>query len=660
LLGRVTLSFFALFVAPQFLLARQDPLQEFRLPPTARPVSYKLDLTIRPEEATFRGIAVIAVELKERVQVVWLNAKDLSIREIRVQSGATSGNCSWRTSGEFLAIELREPMGPGTVQLEIHYIAAMDDKTSVGAYRKKSANDWYVYTSFTPIDARRAFPCFDEPEYKVPWTIVLHVKRDHLAVSNAPVTSTEEEPDGMKRVEFAPTQPLPSEVIAFAVGPFDVVDVGVAGQKHIPVRVITPRAQASEAGPASKVTAEVLPLLEQYTGIAYPWDKLDHLAVLEMSFGATENPGLITYRADELLAAPTRDTPQRQEAMRSTMTHEMAHQWFGNLVTQSWWDDVWLSEGFATWLEIKIADAQLPLFERGLMIAGLRNHVLLSNSFQRRPVRVQVHNRKETDAVYDSIVYLKGAGILQMLEDWIGPEELQHSLHRYLTDHAFKTANSHDLVSAITQETGIDAGPVLFDFLDRRSAPKLRFSLQGGGGSEKLIVEQSAKPWTVPVCIHVENTKPHCELVSASRTELLLSGQPRWVWPNAYGSGYYRSTLTGALFDRLMKDGYSELHGPERLALTGDLEGLTDSGDVPASSTMNFLPQIARDPDPRIRVRALATALELSLLAADTSRPKYRQWLQKTMNVPTVSPTQTESFEEFFRDKRLEGTPSHR
>jgi len=651
---RMMLLFLAFFFEAPFLFAQQNPIQEFRLPKSALPLSYKLDLTIRPEEATFAGRVLIDIELKEQVQLIWLNAKDLTIQEIHVRLGGIPKTASWRTSGEFLAIEVGEPMGPGAVQLEIRYIAPLDhktDKTDVGAYHKKSANDWYVYTSFFAIDARRAVPCFDEPEYKTPWTIVLHVKRDDVAVSNAPAISTEEEPEGMKRVEFAPTQPLPSEMIAFAVGPFDVVDAGVAGQKRIPVRIITPRNRASEAGSASRATAELLPLLEQYTGIPYPWDKLDHLAVLEMH-GAEENPGLITYRAEELLAATSADTPLHERAMRRTMTHEMAHQWFGNLVTQSWWDDVWLSEGFATWLQNKISDAQLPAFERGLQITWLRDFLLLTATVDKRPVRVSVHNRKENDAVYDLIVYWKGACILQMLEDWIGAEGLQRALHRYLSDHAFKAATSQDLVNAIAQETRIDTGPVLFGLLDRTGAPTLHFSVEGSGGAENLIVKQSAKAWTLPVCIHVQGVKPHCELVSASRTELALSGQPRWIWPNAYGSGYYRSALTGALFDRLMKAGYAELDGPERLALTGDLESLTNSGDLPAAITMKFLPQIAKDVDPWMRERAVATALELSLLANGDMRPKYRDWLQKTMHVPPVSPTQTKSFQEFFQDKR--------
>lgn len=637
----------ALLVFRGSLFAQLNPSIEFRLPHTAVPTNYKLDLTIRPDETTFQGVAIINIELKERTRVIWLNAKDLSIKEIHVTSGTISKTANWRTSGEFLAVELSEPTGPGPLQVDIRYTAALPDKTSIGAYRKNSGKDWYVYTSFTPIDARRAFPCFDEPEYKAPWTIVLHVKADDVAVSNAPAVSTKEEPDGMKRVEFAPTQPLPSEVIAFAVGPFDVVDAGVAGRKQIPVRIITPRGRAGEAGPASKATAEILPLLEQYTGIPYPWDKLDHIAVLEMPFGATENPGLITYRADELLAPATSDTPQRVRFMRSTMTHEMAHQWFGNLVTQAWWNDVWLSEGFATWLESKISDSQLPSFEHGLQITGMRNSMLLSDSPKNRPVRVPAHNRKETDAVYDVIVYIKGASILQMLEDWIGPEGLQRSLRRYLSDHAFKTATSTDLVKAIDQETSIDVGPVLFGFLDRPGAPRLHFFVE----SSKFYVQQSSNPWAVPVCIHAGDSRSQCEVVSDSRAELHISNEPHWVWPNAYGSGYYRSALTAELFETLMQQGYSQLLGSERLALVADVEGLTGSGDLPVATALKFMPRFARDPDPRVRERAFATALELGLLAPDAARMKYAEWLDKTMKVPRVSPEQIKSFEEFFQDK---------
>src|SRR3984957_8823639 len=245
--------------------AQQTP--EFRLPDAARPTRYRIDLTILPDQPTFRGRAIISVDLKERTDTIWLNAKDLTISGMRVRFYGTpmggDNHPRWRTTDEFLAVILATPIGPGPAEIEIFYTGNLDAKGNAGVYRKMSGGDWYVFTSFTPIDARRAFPCFDEPGYKAPWELVLHVKRDEVAVANAPEASTQDEADGMRRVSFPPTQPLPAEVVAFAVGPFDVVDAGVAGQKRIPVRIIAPRGRGAEAAAARTATPLMLERLGQ-------------------------------------------------------------------------------------------------------------------------------------------------------------------------------------------------------------------------------------------------------------------------------------------------------------------------------------------------------------------------------------------------------------
>src|SRR3984957_14595846 len=267
--------FFALMLVVALFVAAGQPLgagppPAFGLPDAARPTRYRLDLTILPDQPTFQGTATIGVDLKERTGVIWLNAKDLTVLAITLTSGGASSAARWHTTDEMLAVQLAKPVGPGHVDLEIRYSGKLDEKSDVGAYRRKAGDDWYVFTSFTAIDARRAFPCFDEPAYKMPWEVVMHVKRDQVAVANAPEVSSTEEPNGMKRVAFAPTQPLPAEVVAFAVGPFDVVDAGVAGEKKIPVRIITPRGRVAEAAAARTATPLMLERLEKYTGIPYP------------------------------------------------------------------------------------------------------------------------------------------------------------------------------------------------------------------------------------------------------------------------------------------------------------------------------------------------------------------------------------------------------
>jgi cytosol alanyl aminopeptidase len=560
----------------------EEAAPSFRLPDLARPTHYTLDMTIVASEPEFHGVAMIDVELKRATDVVWLNQKGLTVQQARVRSGgAAFRKVQWETSEEFLKLKLPTRTGPGKIEFEITYDGMLNDKASVGPYRKKAGDDWYVYTSFTPIDARRAFPCFDEPGYKAPWAVTLHVKKSDIAVANGPEVSSTEEANGMKRVVFKETQPLASEVVAFAVGPFDVVDAGVAGEKRIPVRIITPRGRGGEAGPAKAATAELLPREEAYTGIPYPWDKLDHIAVLDLPFGATENPGLITYRDSQLLSPVSKDTPQRVRAMRGTMAHEMAHQWFGDLVTQAWWDDTWLAEGFATWMAAKVDEVDLPENERGLAVVQARDRMMTIDAKAKRPVQLEMRSRAEMEDVYDGLVYQKGAATLKMVEDWVGADAFQQGIRRYLQEHAMGNATTAEFEKDIEEESGVKVTPVLDGMLTRIGYPVMRFKL----ADQKLIVDQEmvggGDVWAMPVCIHLEKTPHRCEIINAAHTEIPLDGitaivagrrnLQTWVWTNAYGSGYYRSVLGAGMLDALIGRGYTELSGAERLNVLVDV-----------------------------------------------------------------------------------------
>jgi alanyl aminopeptidase len=411
--------------------------------------------------------------------------------------------------------------------------------------------------------------------------VTLHVRKSDIAVANGPEISSIDEINGMKRVVFKDTQPLASEVVAFAVGPFDVVDAGVAGAKRVPVRIITPRGRAAEADPAKAATAELLPREEAYTGIPYPWDKLDHIAVLDLPFGATENPGLITYRDTQLLALPEKDTPRRVRMMRGTMAHEMAHQWFGNLVTQAWWDDTWLAEGFATWMAAKVDDIDLPENQRGLAMVQARDRIMAVDEKGKRPVRLEMRSRAATEDVYDGLVYQKGAATLKMVEDWVGEEAFQRGIRRYLREHAMGNATTDELERDIEEETGVAVKPVMDGMLNRVGFPLLRFKLENG----KLVVDQEpggGEPWSMPVCIHSESAKRMCEVISTAHAEIPVKGasvggegrrnQQTWVWTNAYGSGYYRSVPGTGMLDAVVGRGYQELSEPERLSLLVDVK----------------------------------------------------------------------------------------
>jgi cytosol alanyl aminopeptidase len=366
--------------------------QSFYLSSDAFPLKETILLTIDPARETFEGRVSIDVELRAPASTIWLNAKDLTVGAASITQGDSVRTAKVVLgSNERIGIDAGESLtGPAT--LGISYEGKLGDKSLVGPYRRKVEGEWYAYTTFTPIDARRAFPCFDEPRFKAPWDISIRTKRDNKAFSNGRQISETDEPDGWKLVKFATTEPLPAELVAFAVGPFDVYEGATAGH-GTPVRVITAKGHAAEGRAAAQATSEILPRLEAYTGIPYPFGKLDHLALPEGAFGAVENPGLITYRARNLLLALNQESPSQTRPIRALQAHEIGHQWFGNLVTQATWDDVWLSEGFATWIASKMMDQEQPPERAHLSSIVARERLMaIDNPARARPVRVAVNS----------------------------------------------------------------------------------------------------------------------------------------------------------------------------------------------------------------------------------------------------------------------------
>jgi alanyl aminopeptidase len=625
----------------------------FRLPDVAEPKQESLDITIVPDSAEFHGEARLEIVLKTSVSVLWLNAKDLSIRKVAVQHAGRAKKVATVVNGEFLGIQFEAPAGPGALEAAIQYSARLDDKTNSGLHRKKSGGDWYAYTTFTPIEARRAFPCFDEPRYKTNWRVTLHVPRADVALANSPAMEETNEPGAMKKVLFAETPPLAPSVVAFAVGPFETIEAGVAGAKRTPVRVIAPRGRGREAAAARTATAGILDSLESYVGRPYPWAKLDHLAVPDMSFGAVENPGLIMYREGVLLAAPERDTAERRRMMRATMAHELAHQWFGNLVTPAWWDDVWLSEGMATWLGGNIADLELPEFERGVAAAARRHRMLMMDSNGRtRAVRREMNSREDMQGVYSPVVYEKAAAILSMLEEWIGRAPFRTAMRRYVAAHANGNAALADFAAAIRTTTGRDPLPVLRSFLDRPHAPQLRASVRCESGAPSLVIEQTGPAWAVPVCWHDSAGRRACALIDGERSVQALDGCPAWLWPNAAGVGYYRSVPDLMTLEAVVLKGYSELSAAERVALAGDLVAATVNGSESAGDVLRLLPAIARDPAPAVGIHTGAILLELALAVPDADRGAYRDWLQQHFGIAPIAPEQARSIEQFLNSSR--------
>jgi len=575
--------------------------QSFYLSSDVIPRKETVLLTIDPARETFEGRVSIDVQLRAPASVIWLNAKDLAVGSVTItQGGSVRAAKIVLGSHERIGIDAGELL-TGSATIGVKYEGKLGDKSLVGPYRRKVEGEWYAYTTFTPIDARRAFPCFDEPRFKTPWDISIRVKRDNKAFSNGRQISETEEPDGWKLVKFATTEPLPAEIVAFAVGPFDVyqsdVYEGATAGNGTPVRVITAKGHAAEGRTAAQATLDVLPRLEAYTGIPYPFGKLDHLALPEGAFGAVENPGLITYRARNLLLALNQESPSQTRAIRALQAHEIGHQWFGNLVTQATWDDVWLSEGFATWISSKMMDQEQPPERAHLSSIVARERLMaIDNPARARPVRVAVNSRMAARDIYNRIVYEKGAAVLLMLEGWLGEDVFRDGLRGYLNQHRFSNATTDDLSVALKAASGKDPSRVMHSFLDTAGVPEVRGQLLCTKDSAPRLRVTKSTPGSVPVCWRADRIASSCTVLEGPSTEIALptgTACPAWFYLNSGGTGYYRTRWTQAPARAI-----PDLTAAERLTLAYDLRG----NRTPSARTA--LARLAADGEPEIATAA--------------------------------------------------------
>ena len=584
---------------------------KFTLPDGVTPRRHEVEMTIDPARDSFTGVVKIEVTMKTPQATLWVNGKDLTVAEASITVGGKALPAKTTTAeGEFIGLTPSQPVSPGNATIMIRYKAALSAQATSGPFRKKVEDEWYQYTVFTPIDARRAFPCFDEPRFKTPWQMALRVRREHRAFSNAPMVSETNEPDGMKLVRFAPTQALPAEVVAFAVGPFDVFDGGTAGGKATPVRVITPKGQAEQGRQAALATQEVLPRLERYTGIPYPWEKLDHIALPQGAFGAVENPGLITYLARNLLVLPAEANDERRRPVRQIQTHEIGHQWFGNLVTQGDWIDVWLSEGFATWITAKMMDQEQPADRKRLTAVVARERIMATDEAAgSHPIRWVRQSREELKSVYNQIAYQKGGAVLLMLEGWLGEDRFQQSIRKYLAAHRMGNATTGDLQAALRSTAAADPTPVVDGFLNNTGVPVIKARLECDFA--RLILEKQKGTAPVPVCWKTPATLLKCNVIGEAGTTIPMGSVcPEWIYLNANGTGYYRTAWTGAQLEALEENGLSQLTGSERLTLVYDLRALRPAAKLGPRVTDPLLNRLAKDVQPEI-ARAARVALGL-------------------------------------------------
>ncbi len=628
--------------------AAPEPPLGLRLPASLKPLAQRVELSIVPSSPSFEGTTELDVELASATDVVWLNVRALVVKTASAQVGDSELSAQFFLSPERVALRFQRAIGPGRATLRLAFSGLISSTEDAGVFHQEEGGDWYAMTQFEETDARRAFPCVDEPSYKIPWQLTLRVPKELVAVSNSPIASTEAAGEGMKRVHFAATRPLPSYLVAFGVGPYDFVDARPAGVNKTPMRVYVPRGRVAEAAYAARTSPEILETLESYFGVPYPYEKLDLLTIpLTVHFGAMENAGLVTVASAQLLARKENETLRFQRTWGIYAAHEFAHQWFGDLVTLAWWNDIWLNEAFATWMENNALVAWAPKWGMQVVEVTDRSDAAGADTLvTARSIRQPIETYDDINNAFDEITYQKGAAIIRMFETYLGKERFQQGVQSYLRAHAYGNATATDFLASISEATGQDVAPAFDTFLDQSGVPQLTVQLSCGRGKkpELALAQERLRPvgtsatgdrrWQLPVCARwatAGKQQRACILMTTATATLPLSGAacPDWVLPNADYAGYYRLNLKGNLLRTLVTRGRAALTDGETVGLLGDVEALVKVGRYPAGEGMELSTRFNHARERRV----VEVAIELATIRQDylegRTAKAYPAWVRQ-------------------------------
>ncbi|MCC7110569.1 MAG: M1 family metallopeptidase [Deltaproteobacteria bacterium] len=596
--------------------AAAEAVPKLRLPDDVRPVSGELAFDIDPAAKELSGRATWRVRLKHPQTVIWLHGRGLI--DVKASVAGQTGTFTQVDDDGLAKVALARAVGPGDVDLVLSWRAALKGDLE-GVYKVDYAGQPYVFTQFEAIDARESMPCFDEPAFKAPLTVKITTPEPNLAVGNAPLvrrTPTQ----GGSTFEFKTTQPLPIYLLAFAVGPLDVVDGPVLPEntlraRPLPLRGVAPRGQGAQLKSSLELSAKIIAWLEQWFGVAYPYDKLDIVAVPDFAAGAMENAGLVTFR-DNLLYVDGNSPIGLQKGNAYVIAHEFAHQWFGNLVTMAWWDDVWLNEAFASWMENLAVHAVRPDFNAMTEARAGTDWVSGEDSLvSARQIRQPVLSKGDILNAFDGITYTKGAAVIGMFEHFLGEKAFQQGVRAYMTEHRFGNATAAHLLSALSRNAKRDVATPFATFLDQPGIPYVEAQLDCKGAPALQVkvtrflpvgsTGERGKRWGLPLCVRSLGKDgkwtESCALVDGGEGRVALPGTscPKAVHPNADGVGYYRWSLPAEQLKALVKE-QKKLSPGERISLKNALRAGFAAGTLPFADALAAAEPLAQDEEPSV------------------------------------------------------------
>jgi aminopeptidase N len=566
-----------------------------KLPKTVVPLHYTIRLEPDLEQFTTRGSMTVDLEVRQPVSEIVLNVLDIEVAKASLTADHEIAlQINQNADKQLVTLKLPAPIGPGSYRLALEFTGHITEHAQglfYVRYAAPSGKKIMLATQMEPTDARRMFPCWDEPAFRATYDLTVVVPQKHLAVSNMPIERETSLSNGLKEVKFMRTPPMASYLVVLVSGELEELKGEAAGVK---IRVITTEGKREQARYALAVTEKVLPYYNRYFGIRYPLPKLDQIAIPGGFDGAMENWGGITYNESMLLFDPKTSSQQTKRDIFVTVSHEMAHQWFGNLVTMAWWDNLWLNEGFASWMENKATDHFNPDWEMWLT-AGLEKSGVMSEDARKTTHAVQssVDNESEANDSFDNITYIKGQAFLQMLENYLGENQFRKGIHRYLAAHEYSNTTTADLWSALEKSSGKPVAALSAGWTEQPGLPVVMVKSDCIGGRQIVTLTQErftvrdpgAQPlsWTIPVA-WFNTARPaaaHHTLLENAPTNIVLPDCSDTVKLNAGDFGYYRVAYEPAWYQKVKIIG---LPPADQLDLLSDTWAMAEAGRASATN----------------------------------------------------------------------------
>jgi aminopeptidase N len=605
-----------------------------RLPRIVFPVRYELTITPDLAAETFAGEETIAVTVEHPVTSFELNAADIEFDSVTV--GAQLARVEVRKAEQRATIRVERPIPIGTAEVRIRYRGKLNRQLR-GFYIGEANGKKYLASQMEAVDARFGFPSFDEPEFKAQFALTVVIDEHLKAISNSAVASETRGPAGKKTIRFAPTARMSSYLVALVVGDFECVTETV---DNIPVGVCL----APETLPLGRFALDeaksLLQFFNRYYEIPYPFGKLDHIGVADFSAGAMENVGAVIYRERLLIVDPKTASDSLKQRISAIISHETAHQWFGDLVTMRWWDDIWLNEGFASWIGGKAVRETHPEWNLAVdEIEAISRAISADVLATTRAIHHPAETRAEIEQIFDAIAYGKTAAVLRMLESYAGAEKFRDGINLYIRRHAYTNASAGDFASALSEASGANTGEVLNSYVKQPGVPLVTVRSRCDGGETVVDLRQERfslrkeqrgsgdQLWTIPVCLRSGGDR-QCLLLREREQTFRLRGCAAPLFSNASGHGYF---ITAYADDSPIRQSAAQLSAAERFVLLRDQWLLTRAGLADVGNYLALAEAVAgtdREPSTLQEIAGNVRQLE-RYVVTDAQRDRFQAWVRR-------------------------------